>query len=206
MVGAAVGHRNQAALAVVAGANSGNRWASKTMTRKPASNKKIDAAKPTRITSDNGDLFIVQQGDRRIALGLIARGGKRASKVGYFFRIELYDNAPDKTKLKLEPEQAIWIEKFGDLHILRGKWPIVGKLKGFTREAWPMPVFARHSDIHNVDYISTYDENDVSRLIDTWLAEKVPAHIDTSFVAKEGLSGAGYVEDYLMKILGLRTQ
>jgi Immunity protein 26 len=173
---------------------------------KSTTKKTKDAVKPLRMISDNGDLFIVQQNDRRIALGLIARGGKKAGKLGYFFRIELYDNAPDKSALTLEPEQAIWIEKFGDLHILRGKWPLVGKLKGFTREAWRMPVFARHSDIHNVDYISTYDENDVSKLIDTWLAEEVPAHIDTSFVANEGLAGAGYVEDYLMKILGLRTQ
>ena len=176
------------------------------MTRKPASKKMKDAVKPLRIISDNGDLFIVQQGDRRIAIGLIARGGKTAGKVGYFFRIEFYDNAPDKTALTLEPEQAIWIGKFGDLHILRGKWPLVGKLKDFTREAWPMPVFARHSETFNTNHICTYDENDVSKGLETWPSDQVPSYIDTSFVVEDGMAGAGYVEDYLMKILGLRTQ
>ena len=174
--------------------------------RKPTSKKTKDAAKPPRIISDNGDLFIVQQDDRRIALGLVARGGKRAGKLGYFFRIELYDNAPDKAALTLEPEQAIWIGMFGDLHILRGKWPLIGKLKGFTRDAWPMPVFARHSETFNTSHICTYDENDVCKELETWPSDQVPYYIDTSFVVEDGLAGAGYVEDYLMKILGLRTQ
>jgi Immunity protein 26 len=175
-------------------------------TRKLTTRKKTDAVKPVRIISNNGDLFIVQQGDCRIALGLIARGGKRAGKVGYFFRIELYDSAPDKTALILEPEQAIWIVKFGDLHILRGKWHLVGKLKGFTREAWPMPVFARHSEAFNTNHICTYDENDVSKGLETWPVDQVPSYINMSVIAEDGMAGAGYVEDYLMKILGLRTQ
>ena len=174
--------------------------------RKSTTKKAKDAAKPLRIISDNGDLFIVQQDDHRIALGLIARGGKRAAKLGYFFRIELYDNAPDKAALILEPEQAVWIGIFGDLHILRGKWPLVGKLKGFTREAWPMPLFARHSETFKTNHICIYDENDVSKGLETWPADQVPSYIDTSFVVEDGLAGAGYVEDYLMKILGLRIQ
>jgi Immunity protein 26 len=176
------------------------------MTRKPVSKKTRDVEKQLRVRSDNGDLFIVQRSDRRIALGLIARGGNKVGKVGYFFRIELYDNAPDKATLTLEPEQAIWIKKFGYLHLRDGNWPTVGKLKGFTREAWPMPVFVRHNDSFNTNYICTYDENDVTKGLETWPTDQVPPHIDKSVIAEDGAAGAGYVEDYLMKILGLRTQ
>jgi hypothetical protein len=194
-------------LVAVGGAVSGKHWAFDGMTRKPTKKKKVeDSAKPPRIISDNGDLFIVQRGDRRIALGLIARGGKKSIKLGYFFHIELYDNAADKSAFALEPEQAIWVHQFGHLHLRDGSWPTVRKLKGFTLEAWPMPVFARHSDSDNIDYICTYDEKDLAKGLGTWFADQVPAYVDTSYVAQDGLAGAGYVEDHLMKILGLRTR
>jgi Immunity protein 26 len=176
------------------------------MTRKPRDKPAKDDAKQPRIISDNGNLFIVMHGNRSIALGLIARGGKRAGKLGYFFRIGLYDEAKERDNLSLDLNQAIWIAKFGDLHILRGKWPLVGKLNGFSREAWPMPVFARHHEGFNINYICTYDENDVSLGLHTWRADQVPAHVKTSVVAEDGMAGAGFVEDYLMKILGLRIQ
>jgi Immunity protein 26 len=175
------------------------------MTRKPLRKKSNDCPKPPRIISDNGDLFIVLQGERRIALGLIARGGKKAGKLGYFFRIELYDDAKDKANLKLDPEQAIWIQMFGDLHILRGKWPIVGKLNDFNRDDWPMPVFAHRDDLIDVDYIRTYNEDSLEH-INTWRADEVPAYVDTSVIADDGDAGAGFVEIYLMEMLGLRNQ
>lgn len=176
------------------------------MTRKTVGKETKNSTKPPRIISDNGDLFIVARGDRRIALGLIARGGKKACKLGYFFRIALYEDAKDKANLTLEPQQAIWVGMFGDLHILRGKWPIVGKLKSFSREVWPMPVFAYHHAGFNIDYIRTYDEDNIAKQLGDWRTHQVPSHIDTSFVVEDGLAGAGFVEDYLMRILGLRDQ
>jgi hypothetical protein len=175
------------------------------MKSKNTSKKVKDGAKLPRIISDNGDLFIVQTNDRRIALGLIARGGRTAGKLGYFFRIELLDQAKEKNALVLEPEQAIWIAMFGDLHILRGKWPLIGKLNGFTRESWPMPVFVHHHEGFNINYVRTYDENNLE-MLGNWPESQVPAHIDTSFQVEDGLAGAEYVENYLMKILGLRNQ
>jgi Immunity protein 26 len=191
-------------LAVDSGTGRGVSWDFDGMTRKPVSKKAKDITKPPHIISDNGDLFIVMHGDRRIALGLIARGGKKACKLGFFFRIDLYDNAENKSALTLEPEQAIWVHKFGDLHVLRGKWPVIGKLKGFSREAWPMPVFMHHHDGFNIDYIRAYNENDIAELSGNWRSDQVPSQIDTSFVVKDGLAGAGYVEDALMEILGLQ--
>lgn len=192
--------------AVASGVDYGVRWDFDGMTRKPDSKKANGGSKPPRIISDNGDLFIVTQGDRRIALGLIARGGKKACKLGYFFHIDLYDNATDKSALHLEPGKAMWISMFGDLHILRGIWPLVGKLKGFSREAWPMPIFSHHHDLFNIDYIRVYDENDLAVSLANWQIDQVPAHVDTSLVVEDGLAGAGYVEDYLIEMLGLPHQ
>lgn len=147
--------------------------------------------KPPRIISENGDLFVVTRGDRQIALGLVARGGRRLSKLGYFFRIELYNNVGDAANLTLESGQSVWVAMFGHMHIFRGKWPIIGKLKGFSREDWPMPVFAHHHDGFNIDYIRTYDEDNLLQGLGSWRADQVPVLIDTSFVVEDGFAGAG---------------
>jgi hypothetical protein len=154
-----------------------------------------------RIKSDNGDLFIVKKDGRNLALGLIARGGKKIAKLVYFFPTNIYDAANDKSNLHLHHSQAIWVVEVSSLKIEDGSWPLVGKLKDFSFERWPMPLFWRHSSSVNVDYIDQYDEKDITKSLNSWYLLRLPSDLDVSFVVEQGLAGCEYAEDYLEKIL-----
>lgn len=156
--------------------------------------------KEQRIKSNNGDLFIVTKGGRNLALGLVARGGKKISKLVYFFPINLYEKIDDKSNLRLHHSQAIWVYLISSLSIEDGTWPLVGNLKGFSLQQWPMPLFWRYDTINNIDYIVKYDEKTLKHL-GTWYLHEVPKEADLSFVVKDGLAGCGYVEDYIELVL-----
>lgn len=158
----------------------------------------------SRVKSRNGDLFIVLNEGRRVGLGLVARGNNRPVRLGYFFPLELFDNAPDKSNLSLSPRQAVLVRKFGDLEIMRGNWPIVGHLKDFTPEAWPMPKFERFmsgSDGPNTRIITEYDEERLAQYVFESEASRLPKDYDLSFVVDGGLAGAYALAYRLEKII-----
>jgi hypothetical protein len=155
-----------------------------------------------RVKSKNGDLFIVCKEGRRIGLGLIARGDGRPCRLGYFFPLELYDDASDKQNLKLTTKQSVLVMKFGDLEIINGNWPIVGHLKDFSFAAWPMPKFERFMPGSKQRIITEYDEERLERYIFESEESKLPPGYDLSFVVEGGLAGAFFLADKLECILG----
>lgn len=161
----------------------------------------------SHIKSKNGDLFIVFNEGRRVGLGLNARGNNRPVRLGYFFPLKLYDEAPDKSNLSLTPKQSVLVRMFGDLEIMRGNWPIVGHLDDFTPAAWPMPKFERFmsgSDGPNTRIITEYDEERPAQYVFESEASRLPKDYDLSFVVDGGLAGAFYLagelEDKLAEI------
>jgi hypothetical protein len=164
--------------------------------------------KPKRIRSKNGDLFIVMNDGvnegRRLALGLNARGDHRPIRLGYFFPIALYENAPDKTNIVLDRSQAVLVRKFGYLDIRDGKWPTVGRLKDFTRDAWPMPKFER-TDSAGIRSISEYDEERLENYTFDEVLHRLPPDFDLSFVVRDGTSGCEALVVRLDDLLGPGT-
>ena len=155
-------------------------------------------AKPAK--QDNGDLFWVMKAGRRLALGLIARGGKRIIKLGYFFPPSVLSDVSCVDHLVLSRQDAVHVKVFGALGLNNGNWPVIGKLKGFSREAWPMPVFERVPSGTDRRMISMYDEDKLERCIFDSPASQLPKGFDLSFVIPDGLAGAQFLENILERM------
>jgi hypothetical protein len=142
-----------------------------------------------------GSVFLVPLRNGGYARGVVARAG-RGGKIlfGYFFgpRVEstdtvvLEDLAPRKTVLKV---------RFGDLGLIKGKWPIRGRVPNWDRAEWPMPDFVRREPISNRVWLVRYSDADPARVIAEERAD--PARP----LATDSLSGSGSVEVKLTKLI-----
>ena len=115
------------------------------------------------VRYDEGQWFAVTLRGGGYALGIIVRGRYRTKGgLGYFFG-PVYAEIPlDVDTERLEPSDAIYIGWFGDLHIIEGKWPLVGEISpSFERSHWPIPTFAR-VDLLNpeIGILVEYDQED----------------------------------------------
>jgi hypothetical protein len=146
-----------------------------------------------------GDWFAVPLRGGGFAAGLIARmmPHREGVLLGYFFGPRR-DKFPTLDELRdLSAPDAILVERFGDLGIVDGTWPLVGHVDGWDRSAWPTPAFGRSEELTGRAFKVTYDDVDPNVLL-----EETP--IDLSELAsmpKDGLSGAGAVERVLTRLL-----
>ena len=97
----------------------------------------------------------------------------------------------------LRSGEAVLVGKFGHLGLTQGTWPILGRLADWDRSTWPTPVFVRYEELTGRSFKVIYDEDDPARLvreeqITPGIAEQGP---------KDGLMGAGYVENVLTERL-----
>lgn len=118
--------------------------------------------------------------------------------MGYFFgprygRQPELDSVVDK-----RPADTVLIAKFGDLGLVTGKWPVLGRSPVWDRLDWPAPVFGRR-DLIDADkaWRVQYREDDLTMPL---RVELVSPH-DIRSLPSDGLWGAGAIEDYLNKLL-----
>jgi hypothetical protein len=163
----------------------------------------MEPAEKTKVKSKNGDLFIVMNEERRVALGLIARGNNRSGKLGFFFDLKYYDRVADKACLKLDYKQAVYVCKFSYLEIRNGNWPTVGALKGFSFETWPMPVFEHNHYDTRFSAYRRYDEERLEQQVFSCYKSQLPRGFDLSFVVEDGDAGAFFVAERLERLLGM---
>jgi hypothetical protein len=97
-----------------------------------------------------GDWFAVPLGQDVHAVGVVARRRQRGRgvMVGYFFGP--FDSPPALDHLaELRPADAVLVREFANAPIRynerakSGSWPLLGKVSGWDRAAWPIPVFRR---------------------------------------------------------------
>ena len=126
----------------------------------------------------------------------VSRGGGTA--LGYFFgpvrsRVPTLDEI-----VALEPEQAINICRFGDLHLLDGKWPLIGTDPAWDRNRWPFPDFARREPLTSPPRVwrVTYANDDPSQRV---REERIQP--DDKKLRPDSLSGADAVEKVLSYLL-----
>lgn len=128
-----------------------------------------------------------------IAVPLAKRGGygfgviarcKSGICLGYFFapRHSRVPSIADAEGLK--PEQAVLIEMFGDMGLIKDGWPIVGYLSDWKREEWPIPVFSRES--HGAYFLVHYDDDDPTG---RYLREERTSGQEANKYFADGLSG-----------------
>ena len=146
-----------------------------------------------------GDVFAVPLRDGGYAVGVVARMDSRGSVLGYFFG-EHYDEPPALAEISdLNPVDNIWIKIFGDLGLIRGKWPVLGQLSGWSRERWPMPSFGRHEELTDRYFCVEYADDDPN----SQPREREISQAEFAYLPEDGLAGFGFVETRLTTLLGM---
>lgn len=146
-----------------------------------------------------GDWFLVPLPTEGVAVGLIARKAPRGGVLfGYFFGPRR-TNAPTMEELsELTIDSAVLLDRFGDLGLVRGEWPILGATPHWNRDLWPMPFFASRDPISGTVRRVRYSEEDPSVCTDSTLVREAEA----VGLRRDGVSGADYLAATLEKLLG----
>lgn len=149
------------------------------------------------VTYQEGDLFAVPLEGGAYAAGLAARTSPQGVVLGYFFG-RRFGQPPETEEFRtIKADDAITVKTFGDLGLLRGDWPVIGRIPDWRREHWPMPAFGRTEPLTGrllrVDYD---DDNPNSR----------PREIEVSSVEfedlpEDGLAGFEFVQQRLSRLL-----
>lgn len=102
--------------------------------------------------------------------------------------------------LELEPSSAVKVAMIGDLNLINGEWPILGRSAQWQRENWPIPLFVRSSELSRRAFIVRYDDKDPGRVI-----SEEPVEYGTSTLDRDSAYGAGAVEIALTRLLSSET-
>jgi hypothetical protein len=148
-----------------------------------------------KLPYTEGSVFLVPLRDGGYARGVVARAAPEGKVLfGYFFgpkivsteAIAADDLAPGKEILKVH---------FGDLGLIKGKWPIRGRVPNWNRTEWAMPDFVRREPISNRTWLVRYSDTDPSRVVAEELVDAACTLLTDS------TSGSGSVEIKLTKLL-----
>ena len=147
-----------------------------------------------RLPYREGDWFGVPLERHGFAVGRISRFDGRGAVLGYFFgpsRVRL----PDIEELRsVAPKQAFWVQRFGDLHLLEGKWPIIRSIE-WNRTEWPVPVFGRVDATGEMAWRVSYSDELVE------VSEAPCRVVDAKFMPRDSLAGAGAIETIVSAVL-----
>ncbi|MFB9238420.1 hypothetical protein ACFFWC_23290 [Plantactinospora siamensis] len=112
----------------------------------------------------------------QFAIGLIARHGRSAVTVGYFFGPALTSIPVSPPPLK--PEEALFVARFGDIPLVNDEWRVIGQFPEWDRAQWPSSEFLR-GDLSGRGLVVVYDDNDPNLVIDERPANDEQAALPT---------------------------
>ena len=149
-----------------------------------------------RPTVREGDLFAVPLCEGGYAVGVVARKGQGGVLLGYFFGPRR-QKVPTLDEIQgLAPKDAILVEQFGHLGLRDRTWPILGAMKPWNRDAWPIPDLCRTESLTGRTWRVTYGEDLATPL----RKERCTAEVAATLLP-DSLAGAGAVEIGLTKLL-----
>ena len=131
------------------------------------------------------------------AVGNVARTPKQGKVLlGYFFgpRREVVPSLGELSSQRAT--DAIRVLRFGDLALIKGQWPIIGRSSGWTPQDWPMPSFVRKDGLSGKSWEVSYKDEDPSEVV----AEELLVR-DSDDMERDGVFGAVAVELLLSQIL-----
>lgn len=150
-------------------------------------------------TYSEGDWFAVPLRGDGFAVGVIARAmpGKEGVLLGYFFGPRRTVPPALEVLGRLSVYDAIMVEIFGDLGIISGEWPLLGRINEWDRAAWPIPEFGRFEELTGRAFKVSYDDENPNNVI----REEQIDPGELAGLPQDGLSGAGAVERALTRLL-----
>lgn len=150
-----------------------------------------------KVNYTEGTWFAVPLKKGNFAVGLVARATRKGPIVLAYMFGPKRATVPSLEELSsLSCDSALKVLRAGDLHLINGKWPVIGTSKSFERSSWPFPEFKRIEPIANREWIERYSEDDPGVLV---AEREVP--LGSSSLERNFLSGAGAVELKMSKLL-----
>ena len=158
--------------------------------------------KPASLPYREGDWFAVPLRSGGYGLGVVARMDGEGIVLGYFFGPKR-DQVPSfKETVRLKAGNAAYVRRFGDLGLLHGKWPIVGRSDLWRKELWPIPRFCRYSpDLNTRAYDVEYSEDKLEAINEVEISPE-----ECLQMPRDGLSGFGAIEITLGRLLSGEDQ
>ena len=147
----------------------------------------------------DGDWFAVPLRDGGgYGVGVVARHDRRGGVIGYLFSLRSEDVPSLDDVAGLRPSDAIRVMRFGDLGLIKGQWPILGKLEDWRPEDWPIPAFGRREPTGRAFRV-IYTAEDLRGPV----REEPISDEECDRLPRDALSGAGAVELVLTQLLAV---
>ena len=151
-----------------------------------------------KLNYTEGTWFAVTLTGGGFGVGVVARATKKGPVILVYLFGPKRETVPSLSEVAgLDPSAAVAVLRIGDLHLIDGTWPILGRSPTWQRERWPMPLFTRKPPFINHELVIQYSDDDPSCIVSR---TKVP--LGTSTYDEDGTDGAGAVEIVLSKLLG----
>lgn len=116
-----------------------------------------------------GTCFVVPLSESRSAVGVVARRSPSRGRpwilLCYFFGPYAPPAPVTLDGLHLSAKNATSVFKCSALYLHEGKWPILGQLKPWIREKWPMIAFSRYDHIKKKTFMVIYHEDDPNHVV-----------------------------------------
>lgn len=123
-----------------------------------------------------GTWFGVPLGDDQYGLGVVARSNQKVGVILAYFFSPIFTSLPPMTNLPfLTSDDSIMVIHVGDLGLVNGEWPVIGKLKHWDRKQWPTPSFVRREPVSNRCWKVVYSDDDPNMIISETLISEVEA-------------------------------
>jgi hypothetical protein len=148
------------------------------------------------VPYEDGTWFAVPLRNGGFGTGVVARHSRDGVILIYLFAPRRSNPAQLGDLEGLTKADAIKACIAGDLGLIEGSWPVIGKSPSWRREQWPMPQFLRMDDLGRAAWLVTYADDDPNEVISE---ERVP--FKTPGYERDALSGAGAVELVLTRLL-----
>ncbi|MCC6677040.1 MAG: immunity 26/phosphotriesterase HocA family protein [Phycisphaerales bacterium] len=101
-----------------------------------------------KLSYREGTWFAVPLRQGGFAVGVVARATTEGEVILCYFFGPRRTAVPALDEVeRLNPNDAIQVVRVGDLSLIRGEWPIIGKTALWQRSDWPMPSFVRRDDL-----------------------------------------------------------
>jgi hypothetical protein len=151
-----------------------------------------------RLNYAEGTVFAIPLRSGGFAVGLVARAAPRGRLLLVYLFGPRRESVPELAEVaNVHASSAIRIVRAGDLHLIEGKWPVIGQLGEFRREDWPFPKFVRTEELARRAWVVEYADDHPGHVV-----AETPVAFGASKLDCDSSFGAGAVELLLTKLLG----
>lgn len=151
-----------------------------------------------KLPYQEGTFFAVPLSCGGYGCGVVARMPKGGKVLfGYFFGPRHVGIPTIDDVANLTCKDAIKNYRFGDLSLIKGEWPIMGRPIKWDHADWPMPPFLREELGSNRNWEVNYSDVNPNEIL---LERRIVGILDKN-IERDSLRGAGVIEIILSRML-----